>query len=109
MKNWICVSLFVTLVTTVSAQEQVSTCQDAAKATLDFLTEPQRAELAALSADELIDLHFNLGIRVREVFGLWNGNHALRADCSSVALTKHPDDVSLVIIGLAWERLRTAP
>jgi hypothetical protein len=49
-----------------------------------------------------MDLHFGLGVRIREDFGLWRGNRALLLSCGSL----DPDDASMAIIRALWARLR---
>jgi hypothetical protein len=60
--------------------------------------------LRSLGKDELIELHFSLGLNIRNGFGLWDGNQALIDSCAGAAgSTAEPDSVSMMIITRAWE------
>jgi hypothetical protein len=60
--------------------------------------------LRSLAKDDLIELHFSLGLNIRNGFGLWEGNSALLDSCAKTSgATPEPDPVSLVIITGAWE------
>ena len=69
-----------------------------------MLPEADKAEIAAKSQDQLIELHFGLGTWIRNNFGLWQGNAALAQDAGS----DHPDDIAGVIIEALWNYLRDA-
>ncbi len=67
------------------------------------------AALRAMSEDDLIDLHFGLGMYIRNAFGLWQGNKALLASCAEAEGGSgfiDPDDASGVIIEALWRRVR---
>jgi hypothetical protein len=53
----------------------------------------------------LINLHFSLGIAIRNAFGLHNADSKLLA---SSDIATHPDDVSGVIIKAFWDKLTGA-
>jgi hypothetical protein len=60
--------------------------------------------LRSLAKDELIELHFSLGLNIRNSFGLWGGNQALLDSCAKAAgAPPEPDSVSMMIITRAWE------
>lgn len=60
--------------------------------------------LRSLAKDELIELHFSLGLNIRNGFGLWDGNQALIDSCANAAGgSPEPDSVSMMIITRAWE------
>jgi len=67
-----------------------------------------KVQIANLRQDELIYLHFSLGMGIRNLFGLWAGNGELLKPCSLLAGVNHihPDDGSAVIITELWKRLR---
>lgn len=76
-----------------------------------ILTGEQKATIAALPEDDLITLHFSLGISIRNAFGLHEPNSKLLAACNNA---KHPgilynaiqaDDASVMIIRELWEKL----
>ena len=58
--------------------------------------------LSILKEDELIDLHFGLGLSIRNSFGLHDANSKLLRDCGS----DNPDDASAVIIKALWTKLK---
>ena len=66
------------------------------------LSQAEKDELAALPEADLIDLHFGLGMRIREDFGLQGGNRALMVACGFL----NADDASMAIIRALWARLR---
>jgi hypothetical protein len=78
------------------------TLQDAVDLLVRTLSPAEKDDIAARSEDNLIDLHFGLGVRIREDFGLWRGNLALLRSCGS----PDPDDASMAIIQALWARLR---
>lgn len=63
-----------------------------------------------MSVNDLISLHFSLGMTIRNQFGLWRGNDALLESCASVRGVPsgffHPDSASGVIIEALWRRLQ---
>jgi hypothetical protein len=69
------------------------------------LDDEQKIALANLQEDDLINLHFSLGMAVRNAFGLHNADSKLLASCNTAI---HPDDVSDVIIKALWEQLKSA-
>lgn len=72
---------------------------------LAMLPDEAKADIAAKSHDQLIELHFGLGTWIRNNFGLWQGNAALAQDAGS----NDPDDIAGVIIKALWNQLRDAP
>lgn len=80
------------------------TCDEAAGRAIEKMG-PQGVErLRSLRKDELIELHFSLGLNIRNGFGLWDGNQALIDSCAGAAgTTAEPDSVSMIIITRAWE------
>jgi len=77
---------------------QPKTVNDAVDLLMRILTDEQKNEIAALQEDDLIDLHFGLGLAIRNAFGLHDPNSKLLADCG----TKHPDDGAGVVIKQLW-------
>jgi hypothetical protein len=70
------------------------------------VSEEDKTAIAHMSASELIDPHFSLGMYIRNAFGLWQGNHALLMSCSAAGRPIHPNDASGVIIEALWTCLR---
>jgi len=77
------------------------TVNDAVDLLMRILTDEQKNEIAALQEDELFDLHFTLGLAIRNAFGLHDLDSKLLADCG----TKHPDDGGGVIVSKLWKKL----
>ncbi|WP_281015910.1 DUF6794 domain-containing protein [Methylocaldum szegediense] len=79
-----------------------------------MLSQAEKEEIAALIEGDLIDLHFGLGMRIRNEFGLWHDNRDLLMDCQRIkygdaadsCLSMDPDDASGLIIRVLWARLR---
>jgi hypothetical protein len=99
------------------APELPRTVQEAVEYLLQMLSPAEKEVIAEKPEAELIDLHCGLGTRIRNEFGLWQGNEALRLDCQRVKLKDmanipdspaalHPDDAALMIIQALWVRLR---
>lgn len=74
---------------------------------LTELNDEDKAAIRAMSKSDLIDLHFSLGMHIRNAFGLWQGNEALLRSCRGAGGYIHPDDAGMVIIEALWRRLRT--
>ena len=81
------------------------TVDEAVDRLMMVLDDEQKIALATLQEDELINLHFSLGMAIRNAFGLHNSDSRLLASCDTVI---HPDDVSGVIIKALWEQLTGA-
>jgi len=79
------------------------TVDEAVDRLLLVLSDEQKVEIVAIKEDDLIDLHFTLGLAIRNAFGLHDLGSKLLLDCSVV----HPDDASGVIINTLWERLQS--
>ena len=70
--------------------------------------------IGAMDRDELISLHFTLGLWVRDAYGVWHGNQALLDSCAAFTAshetralwTGHPDDASSITIEALWLRLQ---
>lgn len=69
---------------------------------LTVLTGEQKLMLALTPEDELFDLHFSLGLAIRNAFGLHEPGNKLLVDCD----TDHPDDASGAIILELWKKLQ---
>jgi hypothetical protein len=71
---------------------------------LAFLPPKDRDAVKRLTEGNLPCLHFGLGQRIRNEFGLWGGNTELLSSCGSE--TMHPDHASGVILRALWEKLQ---
>ena len=70
-----------------------------------MLDSEQKVTIAIMPAEDLIDLHFDLGLAIRHAFGLPEPGSELLASSG----VTHPDDASGVIIQAWWQRLRASP
>lgn len=82
--------------------EPPKTVAVAVKRLLAILTGEQKLMLALTPEDDLVDLHFTLGLAIRNAFGLHEPGNKLLVDCGTV----HPDDASGVIIKELWKKLQ---
>jgi len=80
------------------------TIEQAVGVLLEQLSADEKYNIAAMSRDGLINLHFGLGASVRNDFGLWGGNTALLESTGN----SHPDDAAMAIIEALWRRLNNA-
>ncbi|NOU12632.1 MAG: hypothetical protein HOO92_01505 [Methylococcaceae bacterium] len=62
----------------------------------------QKIAIASLQEENLIDLHFSLGMNIRNAFGLHEPGSKLLV---SINNTIHPDDASGVSIRALWLKL----
>jgi len=65
----------------------------------------QKVTIAIMPEEDLIDSHFDLGIEIRNTFGLHVPENGL---LGSSGVT-HPDDAFGIIIQALWKRLRAPP
>jgi hypothetical protein len=80
------------------------TCDDAAARAIEKMGPEGVQRLRSLAKDQLIELHFGLGLNIRNSFGLWDGNQALLDSCArATGSTPEPDSASMTIITRAWE------
>lgn len=77
------------------------TIEQAVVVLLEQLPADKKYQIAAMSRNDLINLHFGLGTSIRNDFGLWGGNAALLESCGNI----HPDDAAMAIIEALWRRL----
>jgi hypothetical protein len=68
---------------------------------MDILDDEGKTNLAAMREEELINLHFSLGLAIRNSFRL----HELDCKLASPWSFVHPDDVSAMIIHELWKKL----
>ena len=81
------------------------TVDEAVDRLMMVLDDEQKIALIIMQEDDLINLHFSLGIAIRNAFGLHHVDSNLLASCD---IATHPDDVSEVIIKALWEQLKSA-
>jgi hypothetical protein len=61
----------------------------------------QKITIAAMPEEDLLNLHFGLGMAIRNAFGLHDPDSKLLAACG----VSHPDDASGVIVDALWIKL----
>ncbi len=83
------------------------TLEEAVERLLTKLSEADRELVRTTDRARLAQYHFDWGMGIRNAFGLWAGNHALKASCGSAKM--HTDDASMVIIEGVWCRLNGLP
>ena len=81
------------------------TVDDAVDMLIVHMSEEEKEQVRNTSEEGLIALHPDLGMCIRNSFGLWEGNEELLETCGSPAM--HPDSASAVIIEATRERLRS--
>lgn len=67
-----------------------------------ILEDEHKAVIASLREEDLIDLHFDLGLAIRNAFGLHEPGNKLLASCGIA----HPDDAAGTIIKVLWRTLQ---
>ena len=93
-KNWTSV---------LTLQSQIpSTLEDAVTQLLMILDNEQKSELTSMKEEELFDLHFTLGLAIRNAFKLHQLDSPLHFACATI----HPDDASSVILTKLWQVLQ---
>ena len=65
------------------------------------LDDEQKLAIAVMSENDLIDLHFSLGMTIQNAFGLHDADSHLLQVCH----VAQPDDASAVIIKKLWSEL----
>jgi Domain of unknown function (DUF6794) len=81
------------------------TLEEAADVILSRLGKKDKRILRGTKREDLIQYHHGWGTGIRNEFGLWQGNEALLESCGCV----HPDDCSMKIMELVWEKLQSGP
>ena len=71
------------------------------------LSNEDKEMIREMSKGGLVTLHHELGMCIRNSFGLWEGNTELLEACGSPVMK--PDSASAVIIEATWKRLRETP
>ena len=83
-----------------------TTLDEAVGVLLATLGDKDLSEIAQMSFNDLINLHFGLGQWVRNNLGLWDANSPLMEAIRVHSPGTHPDDASTVIIEALWHRLQ---
>lgn len=69
---------------------------------INVLEEEHKLVIAAMQEEELINLHFGLGMAIRNAFGFWDLDSPLIKACTAMS----PDDISDRVIHELWQRLK---
>ena len=77
------------------------TVDEAVDRLMSVLEDEHKADLAIMQEKDLIDLHFSLGMAIRNIFRLHEPGSKLLASCGVL----HPDDASRVIMHKLWLKL----
>jgi hypothetical protein len=77
------------------------TVDEAVNRLMAILDGEQKVVIAAMREEDLIDLHFGLGMAIRNAFGLHEPGSKLLASCGVV----QPDDASEMIVKMLWGNL----
>jgi len=83
-------------------KENPRNLEEAVKILLSNMTDKERELIKNSTEEELINLHFGLGVNIRNKFGLWDENFELLITCGEL----DPDAASTIIIRTLWEKLR---
>jgi hypothetical protein len=83
------------------------TVDEAVERLMAILDGEQKIAIAVMQKEDLVDLHFSLGLAIRNAFGLQEPGSKLLASCNNNELynSVHPDDASGVIILILWQIL----
>ncbi|MCD2453360.1 hypothetical protein GO003_023550 [Methylicorpusculum oleiharenae] len=88
------------------------TVAEAVDRLMEFLSGEEKLAIAGTPEEDLNDLHFTLGMTIRNAFGLHDEGSKLLDSCNqtlhpgAIYCSVHPDDASEVIIGELWRRLQ---
>jgi hypothetical protein len=81
------------------------TVDEAIDRLLLVLDKNQQSSLAAMQEQDLVELHFTLGMSIRNAFKLHRPDSKLAKSCGA---SMHPDDISGLIIAKLWQRLQSS-
>ena len=89
-------------------KERPKIVQDIADRVLTNMSEKDKETFKCMVEDDLSVLHFGLGMYIRNNFDLWSGNDKLLKlyNADNMYSSKNPDDISMEIIKVAWEKLQ---
>ena len=88
----------------IESKQWPKTVDDAVDLIIAHMSEEEKEELRGMSKKGLLTLHHELGMCIRNSFGLWEGNTELLESCGSPAMK--PDSASAVMIRAVWRRLQ---
>lgn len=79
------------------------TVEEAVRDILPRIPPYTKFEMMVTNKDHLNSMHFNLGLSIRNRYGLWRGNEQLIF--SACGFRCHPDDASGKILEAVWQAL----
>ena len=79
------------------------TVDEAVNRLIVVLDDEHKQAISTMQESDLIDLHFSLGIAIRNTFDLHDQDSKL---LKSLGPFVHPDDVSMVIIEALWKKFQ---
>jgi hypothetical protein len=79
------------------------TVDEAVDRLMSILDDRQKVTIATMREKDLIDLHFGLGMAIRNAFGLHSPDSKLKVSCGPLI---QADDISAEIIYKLWSRLK---
>jgi hypothetical protein len=84
------------------------TVDEAVERLMMILDGEQKIAIAVMQKEDLINLHFGLGMAIRNAFGLHEKGSKLLASCDNTELCNsvHPDDASEMVIQALWRSLQ---
>ena len=85
----------------IDPRDRPRTVKQAVERLMECLPDQKEAHIQGLYRRDLIHLHHGFGTRIRNRFGLWRGNVALREATARL----EPDGTSMAIAAL-WQRLQ---
>jgi hypothetical protein len=88
----------------LSSAEWPMTIQDSVRDILSHMTTEEKARIRSAKERDLIQLYLDLGVGIRNRYGLWRGND--RLILSACGYPCHPDDAALKIVEALWRELR---
>jgi hypothetical protein len=81
----------------------LETIDEAIERLMSILDDEQKAIIGTVREEDLIDLHFGLGMAIRNAFGLYAPDNKLKISFGPLT---QADDISVEIINKLWSRLK---
>lgn len=83
-----------------------TTVQATVKDVIGRMSEDEKRTLRKMPKGHLLDLHFELGLYIRNSYGLLRGNDRLLHAACGRSYLRDPDDASMHIIEALWDALQ---
>ncbi|WP_370979490.1 DUF6794 domain-containing protein [Agaribacterium sp. ZY112] len=93
-----------------SSESIPTTCKGAIQTIANELDEDSVKTLKETKREDLVMFHFSWGMGIRNSYGLWSENSAIRLSCAEQIGEKdiHPDNASGIIMEGVWELVNGA-